>query len=642
MDVEDAAFTPYHRGRNKRDKLDKSFVAWDGEGITPIGELRQNYVLFGNSDGFRISGQRLGSYECLSLILNAEIHNPNAIHCGFAFSYDVEMILADLPLKALATLRRTGNCFWSGFRIEFKRGKWFQVGGVVNRKKVSCRIWDIWGFFQSSFVAAIKSNIGDIPELAEIEAGKSGRKQFTYDDLNSGMMNSYMSRELEITVKMMDDLRARLFGADMRITQWHGPGAIASHVMKRMDVPLLMDKDVPPGVGQAAQYGFAGGRFELFRLGHHDGPVYAYDIRSAYPSAIVDLPDLAAGSWSHVQSPQKIARVGIYRIRFRSPALMSGKPMPFFYRDPKYRVHFPNVCEGWYWSPEAELTMFLGNDAEIVEGYVFSDDGSRPFAWVGEKYELRAQWKRDGNPSEKALKLLLNSMYGKFAQRVGWEKDGKSPAWHQLEWAGLITSTARAKIFRAMVQAYGKGALLGVETDGIFSAAPLDLDLGEGLGQWELSEYDAMIYLQSGFYFKRNGDSWSAKYRGFDKGCISQDDALAVLRDWKPWNGDAALLTGQTTRFSSMGQYLRMKNPQEFRNRWVTADRVLSLGAEGKRVHRPDFCPQCKAGISPADEMHTLTISNPIGGMSIPHNLPWITEADNPYRSERSISHDTN
>src|SRR5690606_12960194 len=98
-------------------------------------------------------------------------------------------------------------------------------------------------------------------------------------------------------------------------------------------------------------------------------------------------------------------------------------------------VHFPNVVEGWYWSPEANLAQYLGGYAEILEGWEFESDGTTPFEWVGDVYQTRAQWKQEGNPSQIALKLLMNSMYGKFAQRVGF-KGSSSPTWHQLEWAG--------------------------------------------------------------------------------------------------------------------------------------------------------------------------------------------------------------
>lgn len=644
--VNDAAFTPYHRGRTVRDALDKPFISWDGEGITPDGEAQQNYVLFGNSAGYTMSAElphrpRLLTVDCLALIIQTERDNPHALHVGFAFGYDVEMILRDLSIKHLRILKAKGYVLWHGYRLEYKRGKWFQVTKRVGDTKVTARIWDVWGFFQCSFVQALKENIGEIPELPEIEAGKSGRKQFTYDDLSSGFMVNYWKLELRLTVDMMNALRTRLYDAGLVIRQWHGPGAIASYALRDRKIGAYMNRELPPEVNEAAQYAYAGGRFELFRIGHHAAPVYAYDIRSAYPSGIRELPSLVGGTWRHVVNPdpQKLARFGVYHLRFANNSLLTPRPMPYFYRDSRYAIHFPNVVEGWYWTPEASYAQFLGSDVELIEGWEYEEDGSRPFAWVEEIYETRAEWKRNGNASQMALKLLLNSLYGKMAQRVGWEAAGGPPKWHQLEWSGYVTSHARAKLFRAMLLAYGRNSLIGVETDGIFSSEPLPLDIGTSLGQWEEDKYDAMIYLQSGFYFKKQGDEWTAKYRGFDKGSVNQADALSVLRGWTPWEDkQRGVITGTTTRFATMGMYLQSPFADELRNRWSTLPRELSIGGDGKRIHRVQFCPQCAMEISPADEMHTTSITFPVptdGGHSLPHSLPWLHVKDpNEYRKD--------
>jgi hypothetical protein len=66
---------------------------------------------------------------------------------------------------------------------------------------------------------------------------------------------------------------------------------------------------------------------------------------------------------------------------------------------------------------------------------------------------------------------------------------------------------------------------------------------------------------------------------------------------------------------------------------WVTAPRELKLGRDGKRIHRSMFCPECQQRISPADAMHTLTVTKPVGGTSMPHSLPWVGRTDdNPFR----------
>lgn len=641
MKINDATVKPYHdiRKRKYGDPFTAEFIAWDGEGITPEGKYRQNFVLFGNSKGFRVLSQRLTTDECLALIIDTERAYPTAIHVGFAFGYDTEMILADLSIRHLHVLKRRGHVRWKGYRIEYRKGKWFQVTLKNKDESVTARIWDVWSFFGTSFVAAVEEYLGNVPELERIKAGKSARHEFTYADLDEHII-PYWESELVLTVKVMDSLRERLYGADLRIRQWHGPGAIATYAMRRNNVQAAK-AITPDEVNLASQFGYAGGRFELFKVGLHRGPVYAYDIRSAYPAAIADLPNLASGEWRHVSAPAEVERYGVYRIRFRHPELFSSRPMPYFYRDERHAIHYPNVVEGWYWSPEARIAKHFPGAAEILEGWVFDHDpADKPLSWIREVYATRAEWKRAGNPSQIALKLLMNSMYGKFAQRVGWERFNGPPKWHQLEWAGFITSKTRAILYRAMAESFANDGLLGVETDGIFSTVPLALDVGESLGQWECTVFDSMLYLQSGFYFKRESDRWSAKYRGFDRGSITVEDAISTLAKWRPWQegqNRAGTLLGTTTRFTGMGTYLRMPNAEDWRNTWVTAPRDLTLGVDGKRVHRPMFCPQCQQKVSPADAPHTLTIYTPIGGASAPHSLPWAGKDENPFREDELL-----
>lgn len=626
LEADAKSFRPYHKGHTSRNAATLPFVAWDGEGITPPGEAQQNFVLFGNSLGYARRAHRLSTADCLSLIIQTAQENPGSIHVGFSFSYDVEMILADVPATTMAILYRKGFMLYAGYRIEYKRGKWFQVTKRIDKDKISCRIWDVWSFFSTSFVKAVEEYLPDF-DVTALAADKAGRADFTYADLDERIY-PYWKTELALTVRLMETLRERLYGAGLKIRQWHGPGAISSYSLRTRGMAKAMSKP-PLEVLRASQFAFAGGRFELFQIGCEPRDVYAYDIRSAYPAAMVGLPNLANGEWRHVERPRRVARFGVYRVAYANRVVNTVRPHPFYYRSPKHLISYPNIVQGWYWSPEAQIASSIP-DAQILEGWEYDEDGSRPFEWIGEVYDRRAQWKRDGNPSQIALKLLLNSMYGKMAQRVGWERTGDAPTWHQLEWAGYTTSHARARLFRAMLEAHSKGALIGVETDGIFTRAPLNLDVGQGLGQWECEQYEGMIYLQSGFYHKLRDGKWESKYRGFDKGSVTVPETLRIIKDWKPWEDDG-IIAGTTTRFPTMGTWLTAKGDR--RNVWTTEPRVLKLGGDGKRSHNPDHCRACIDRISPMECPHDLIVTEPLGGNSVPHHLPWVaTDLPNTYR----------
>ena len=374
----------------------------------------------------------------------------------------------------------------------------------------------------------------------------------------------------------------------------------------------------------------------MFKVGKAGRPVYEYDVNSAYPFAISQLPNLSYGRWNHVLSPTKIVRFGVYRVRFAvnpfDPVANFHRAMPFLHRDPRGQISFPCVNETWVWSPELwGKANFPG--LEILEGWEFEEHSEdRPFNWLAENYHIRSLYKEAGNPAQLALKLQMNSMYGKMAQRVGFNKKKMTaPKWHQLEWAGWVTSYCRAMVYRAALHAGSD--LVAFETDAVFSLRPLDkfLDMGKKLGQWEGTVYDDFVYLQSGCRFGLYGDEhkeqcgpkckhddWGAKYRGFDKGSIGLDNVLNALSkppdQWKTY--------GTTKRFVGFAQALH-QDWSQWREFQTDKMRVLHIGGEGKRKHVPKLCTACKRGIPGNEGFHDCALAVPVGGESHKHTLPW-------------------
>lgn len=639
-------FTPYHKGKNtyrpgkdgvKTPPLERPFIGWDGEGMNLLGKGRpQRYVLFGcaTPDGPRyISAKNLNTRACLDLILELEEEYPDAFHISFAFGYDVNQIVKSLPKRALEILHKTGSVylFQRMYRIEWRKGKTFTVTRYNGKSRISATIFDVFSFFTTSFVKAVRALCGDSPALEFVASGKDARNDFQWEDLT--YVTEYWTKEGELLLALMARFREVVYSADLPITQWHGPGALASYVNKRNSIKDHMS-DTPTAVNEASAYAYAGGRFELFKLGRYTGDVYSYDINSAYPEAIAQLPSLAGGSWHHNTDVTRIARFGVYRIRYRGSgpnrSLFPHQPGPFFYRSTKYEISYPHALEGWYWSPEAAIALVYPG-AEILEGWEFYPlHSDRPYAWIQDMYNTRREWKAEGLPSELALKLCMNSLYGKMAQRVGWDKEKRRPpAWHQLEWAGWVTSYTRAKLFTLMTR-IGYDRIIAVETDGIYCTATPD-QLGivgdKELGGWEVKKYEEILYLQSGFYWHRHAEEgWKSKYRGLDPGSITLDDATAYVSglDFKANRWPS--LTGTTTRFVGLGAALQSTNFRDTHCTWQERmPREMTPGAQGKRIHVPSRCRACAANESPNNALHDLVVTLPprIGGISTPHSLPW-------------------
>jgi hypothetical protein len=632
----------------------KPFVSWDGEGysvyvVSPNGDAVRShrYCLFGNSRDDYVTGTDLSTYECLHLLLESRDKHPGCANVSFSFEYDVNMILRDLPRWALKRLKQTSVVKWHGFRIEHKPKKWFQVsvrGRDDGRASVrAIRVEDVFSFFSTSFVGALMEYIPTNTDIDTIKAGKDRRSQFGYHEMP--FILQYWRMEHTAMVDLMETFRRILYSAEIRITSWYGPGAIASYFFKKYGTMGVLNRSDNPQLEMASRMAYAGGRFELLRCGLYEHSVYSYDINSAYPYAIAQLPDMGTGTWVHSTDAYEIrqavqsVRLGYVKLkwhpngRWAEEAIYNAMPMPLFNRSPLGNVSYPVVGEGWYQFNEAAWVLAQEPGFRTIEeAWIYQDDGSFPFEWVADLYETRHRWKRELNPAQLGLKLGLNSLYGKMAQRIGWDREkGLPPTWHQLDWAGFITSMCRSMLYPMMVEAYESDSLISVETDGIYTTQPIaslhsSEQIGTGLGQWEHVEYSGMLAVQSGMYWLRKGTTWQQpKSRGIPRERLDFERARRALRA----DIDRGIIKGSHNTFIGYGKALSASSQWGNWRTWQDSNREYAIGGDGKRIHDPRRCGPCIEGIGFDEGLHTLRIGVIDGGESHPHYLPWRDPGNN-------------
>jgi hypothetical protein len=629
----------------------RPFIMWDGEGwnrfigSVPTG-AEHCYMLFGCSTGQYITSMSLGTRECLDLMLFVERENPDAFHVGFAFEYDVNMILKDLPRRMLGVLKAVGQVIWNGYRIKHTPHKSFSV----SKNGLHCCIYDSFGFFHTSYEKALdKYNVGSDDTRATISDGKRNRGSFTFLDLE--YVIKYWKGEISLGPALMEEIRTAAYGGGFRISEWHGPGALAAFAIKHNNVADYKSRNFKPHVLAAIRSAYAGGRFQAWQCGEYEGTVYTYDINSAYIFAASLLPNLRKGTWHYVD-PREVhdrgpARFGLYHIVFDASgsklsrkARASGLPepcYPLFHRGRDSSLTWPDRTEGWYWTPEAKLVL-NSPDAKLLKALEFKDDGTYPFKWVNDGYNARRILQERNDPAEKAFKWALAAIYGAFARRVGWDRKRRSaPRSHELAWAGYITSCCRAMVYEGAAYAASKGALISIDTDGITTTTPipekyLPNDLGTELGQWKPEEFSGMLYWQNGIYWLRNNlgydqsyNDWTeAKTRGVPKGRISLDtakEALAQASFVRPYR--AATIRLQRTRF--IGYRQALNSQFESWRQWITAPYEIAMGGNGKGRHLPPFCAKCQGKTR---MLHTITHFPPKEMESQPHKLPWLEPAE--------------
>lgn len=574
---------------------------------------------------------------------------PDAIHVGFGFTYDVSCMLQDLSRRQFQALRSHNKTMWRGYRIEHVPRKWFKV----SKGGVSIRIYDVVSFFGCALVEALETwKIGPFEQTATapstlewspsvmpsasalaamdeetiVRIFKQLRSEFQWEDISQ--IRTYMRLELKYTVVLMNKLREVLRSADYEPTSWHGPGAVARMALRRHRVYVAMAVS-PPAVQEAARYGFFGGRFEPFYAGQLGGPVYIADINSAYPYAATLLPNLARGVWRYSKDfvPGKFA---IWDIEYTAETLDVYAIHPLPCRTSTGHVVFPPRVVGWYWSPEVEEALSSPGKTRVLGGWVFEEDnpGDRPFAFIADYYRIRQKLKTAENPAEWVFKLIINSIYGQLAQRVGWNKNtGAPPQTHQLEWAGYITSVCRAMVYR-LARTVPPKSVISIDTDGVTCTVPPPVTASKALGQWSVTQYDDGIFWQSGIYVLRTSKGWTkAKSRGIGKGTGGYSHAL--LSD--ALDSGAALKMSKRV-FHSYGLALQKGNAwRDTLNTWDDEPHEFVMGGQGKRYH-PQFRGKCPDACSPRwhplafPVMKYIKPGEPL--ISQPHELPWLDMDD--------------
>lgn len=517
--------------KHRRSTRVRPFTGCDGEGAG-VDELgRQLYLLFRMGERELFTGSRLTTEELLGFICD---HPAGEILVGFAFGYDVTMILRDLSpaqqkrLFEPKTFAQGHSPFvwYKDFDIDYLPKQYLKVrrvrivrDGMGGERRVPIKgsqrtIFETFGFFQKSFVKIIQEfQVCSPDELKQIVESKEQRGDA--DWIISQKERDYCALECRLLAELMEKLRQYCDDAGIRPRSWNGAGKLAKAMLNAHEMPKSskISEWVPPEVMDLANMAYYGGRFEITRTGLISQKVYEYDIRSAYPDAMRRLPCLEHGTWEKADAAKIKAHNGLYisAITFSRKVERDGTgqlgALPI--RSREGHLYWPLRGGGIYWSPEIESAERLGYNVRRKGGWVFHQNcDCQPFAWVESVYDYRRSIGSSGPGYP--IKLGINSLYGVQAQRKG------NGQFSNMVWAGLVTAYTRAKLNDAI--ALAPGEVVMVATDAVYSLKPLpELPVGERLGEWEGAELPGLFIVQPGLYWcpakrKRKSRGLSGKF----------------------------------------------------------------------------------------------------------------------------------
>lgn len=553
--------------RNMKNKI-PTFIAIDGEGVTRPDTKEHIYDMLSCGDRTLLSdGSQLQWHEVFEFLWDCyevdKVKHTNPIYIGFFLNYDFIQWTRTLPLKKAQDLwtpqgkkrRRKGKRI---YMVDLKApDKTVWEFDILGTKQFSLRkkgergimyINDTGPFFQTAFVNVLftkdpitKKSLLDTEIVSEqeykiIEDGKAARGNTATLEQQMEtreITKQYNLLENEILARVITRLDKGMREADIYLknNQWYGPGQASQQWMRNIGIPETseLDKILPEYAREAAQASYYGGWFEIFNHGHVPGTVYEYDINSAYPAEIADLPCLQCGYWEELgkkDNPHPGSLTICYvEVEGGNPDM---GPLPF--RTPQGRILRPLNVEGWYWLHEIEAADRAGliNTVKYIEriSYVPAQHcrHERPFAEITTLYQKRLDVGKE-SPAGKAYKLIYNSAYGKTAQSIG------SPKFASPIYASLITAGCRVRILDCIAtHPVGVDDVVMVATDGIYFRSPhdnLDIDK-ERLGAWDVTEKHNLTLLMPGVYWDdksreniKKGLAISVKSRGISAKALS-------------------------------------------------------------------------------------------------------------------------
>jgi len=272
---------------------------------------------------------------------------------------------------------------------------------------------------------------------------------------------------------------------------------------------------------------YYGGRTECFKRGLAKNIKY-YDINSLYPYVMknFEYPDPNSVRFKKMSCLETIKQYhGFSDVIIKSPDIKH----PLLPYRSKLKLIFPiGEIRGVYTHIELREALKLGYKIKFFGHTYYYVRSCRPFKdFVTDLYNLRLKYKKDNNNMEFVVKILMNSLYGKFAQRFNdltnvvatdnityndfkrvnfhheplnnifsrVSYDSKPAVFCFPEWASYVTAYARLEIYKYIT----KYNTIYCDTDSVFTTDTIKT--GQNLGMMKLeAEVIEGLFIRPKFY----------------------------------------------------------------------------------------------------------------------------------------------
>ena len=464
-----------------------------------------NIFLIADSDGKFLDN--ITPENIINFLFSAKYQNT--WNFFFNLNYDAEVILKLLGTE-LYKYKQTHNLNFTfkNYKIRYIPSKSLSI----TKGHHSTVFFDIAQFYKESLLSAYENNIGKIDDnYKEIKKQRAVFSKSFYKD-NKNKVRNYCIQDCKYTKELSEHF-VNLFNNafDFMPKRWLSSGYLAEKVIINHGIKFPYFNETPFKIQQFAKWSYFGGRFEILKRGHI-GTAYLYDINSAYPFAMTKIPDLLDGKWINSKTINQNAEIGFFKIHADIPDFEMIPCFPFRKNN---MIIFPSGKFDTFCTL-SELKVCDPKFYKVIDAWQFIPnketlgDIKYPFKKFIEKlYRKRMRLKRQNDPMQLPIKIILNSMYGKTGQvyrnRIG---NLYNPVIFS-----FITGTARAMLYNFAKENKLENELVSFATDSICTTRKINLKSAK-LGEFSHeNEANDVFFLQNGIY--RFNGKW--KQRGLGR-----------------------------------------------------------------------------------------------------------------------------
>ena len=440
-------------------------------------------------------------------------HEGSWLFC-YNLQYDAECIMKLLPSEVFDPYRKKKRLRfkYNNYDIVYIPKKQFKI----QKGNHTISLYDIAQYYEGVPLAeAYSKHIKKPLDQGYLETKKM-RKDFTLRHYfrHKKEIRRYCITDCILTKELGEHWLDTFFEAyGFYCANWISSGYLAEKVLIYNEIPIPFFIDTLYDIQKLAWESFYGGRFELIQRGFI-GYCCLYDINSAYPYALTFLPDITDGKWTGSKKINPKAALGFFHIRAQVDYSVKIAPFPF--RTRNNRIIYP-VGEFETFVTLEELKAVTGDPKikyKIIDSYQFVPNLNckYPFKkFIMEQYEKRMKLKKEGNQLERAIKIILNSMYGKTAQRV----NNRMGNLFNPVIASFITGFARAQLYKFVKDHKLEKDVVAFATDSIACRKKIAGLDSKRLGEMKLDkEADDVYFLSNGFYLFDG--KWKNRGIGYD------------------------------------------------------------------------------------------------------------------------------